>query len=532
MIWVKRATRILYTALIAAVCFGALRSPSLDFTALPDVAKLACLGLLLLALLITLTPPLQKLLVRALAWLTGCVQRHIKACSVAFMLCIIAYQVVLVVFDRAEYGFDAGTIYNMVAMEPTGDAFISEYLSMYPNNQLIFLIMHMISKFSGGPHIFVWDLFNLLCIDITIIMTALAAGLGYSRAHGYATLLVGGLLLGFNPIVLVVYTDTVVLPFVSGGLLLLAWHKADHPLYMQLLCGLGLGCSVVLSYLMKPSALVPFIAVGMVLGLKGFISLWQRRSGQESAESQPAPQRLADKAAFKACSLLICVLLAFATIYYAFGWAVDKQSTFVYRQEESFPATHFIMMGLSEPVGSYSLDDVQATAAAGSRAEKVAYNLSVIRQRLGDFGLAGYLSFLTRKFTYNTADGTFTFRTEGIKPTSEDLTPEGWIAGRLASLYFRDGSNFPVFRFYSQLVWIAMALLMLCSWRADDDLTSILRLAMIGALVYPLLFEGGRSRYLVQFMPVICLLAASGLVALRQARQARTATPYSGSSVS
>lgn len=35
----------------------------------------------------------------------------------------------------------------------------------------------------------------------------------------------------------------------------------------------------------------------------------------------------------------------------------------------------------------------------------------------------------------------------------------------------------------------------------------ILKLSIIGSLMYLLLFEGGRSRYLIQFLPQIILLS-------------------------
>ena len=39
----------------------------------------------------------------------------------------------------------------------------------------------------------------------------------------------------------------------------------------------------------------------------------------------------------------------------------------------------------------------------------------------------------------------------------------------------------------------------------------IIKLTIIGALLYLLLFEGGRSRYLIQYLPFFYLLSANGL---------------------
>lgn len=45
-------------------------------------------------------------------------------------------------------------------------------------------------------------------------------------------------------------------------------------------------------------------------------------------------------------------------------------------------------------------------------------------------------------------------------------------------------------------------------WRSKNKLTQILRLSIVGLFMYLLIFEGGRSRYLIQGLPVFWLMAA------------------------
>lgn len=44
-------------------------------------------------------------------------------------------------------------------------------------------------------------------------------------------------------------------------------------------------------------------------------------------------------------------------------------------------------------------------------------------------------------------------------------------------------------------------------WHNHQKFVQLLRLAIIGGFLYLLLFEGGRSRYLIQFLPAFLLLA-------------------------
>lgn len=56
--------------------------------------------------------------------------------------------------------------------------------------------------------------------------------------------------------------------------------------------------------------------------------------------------------------------------------------------------------------------------------------------------------------------------------------------------------------------------------RSRKKIIQVLRLATIGGFLFLLLFEGGRSRYLIQFLPLFLisasLLAKSSMVRFRQ----------------
>ncbi|ALX88028.1 hypothetical protein LCAM36_2481 [Lacticaseibacillus paracasei] len=68
--------------------------------------------------------------------------------------------------------------------------------------------------------------------------------------------------------------------------------------------------------------------------------------------------------------------------------------------------------------------------------------------------------------------------------------------------------------FYYQVVWLLALVGILLSLvkvnPVKDKWVSILILSMLGAFLYLLLFEGGRSRYLIQYLPTLIPLSAWG----------------------
>lgn len=49
---------------------------------------------------------------------------------------------------------------------------------------------------------------------------------------------------------------------------------------------------------------------------------------------------------------------------------------------------------------------------------------------------------------------------------------------------------------------------LLFSFQKGGFIIQTLRMALVGGFIFLLLFEGGRSRYLVQFLPIILILTA------------------------
>ena len=85
-------------------------------------------------------------------------------------------------------------------------------------------------------------------------------------------------------------------------------------------------------------------------------------------------------------------------------------------------------------------------------------------------------------------------------------------------LYLNDQSfvdiNWNGLKIINQLVWtLALVFMVVATIKANNS-GLILKLTILGGFVFLLLFEGGRSRYLIQFLPYLITLSSLGIAQL------------------
>ena len=85
------------------------------------------------------------------------------------------------------------------------------------------------------------------------------------------------------------------------------------------------------------------------------------------------------------------------------------------------------------------------------------------------------------------------------------------LKGVLENHLYIYGKNVANFRFIAQFIWLIILSCIFFGWHNKSQTTQTIRLGITGAFLFLLLFEGGRSRYIIQFLPLF-LLGASLLV--------------------
>ncbi|MDR3364256.1 MAG: glycosyltransferase family 39 protein [Clostridiales Family XIII bacterium] len=495
----KNLTRNVFSVCVALALPGVFRSPNFDPTKTTDRFAAIAIIITILVLALLFSKRGRALAAGLCARLARFAARHAFAVSAAAFGLALLFQALLIVNLNRDTDWDVLTIFDTATGQ--GDAVTATwYFSLYGALRPFFFAMHayssMISGLFGSSRetmYLAWYSLNAACIDFSVIVAALAAKAFFGRAAAYLSYYSGLLLIVFTTHMMTPYTDTFVMPFVALFLLFFSklWRKeslAEGCARRPALWAFLLGASAAGIYLIKFSALVFLIAIVIL----GAFLLFKNRSRETLRKTVVL-------AAVFAAGVFVCL-----GAYKAYE---QNQDILVFDNDTQIPLTHHIMMGM-HGTGGFNYDDVLATLSFPTAEEQKAFHYGEIKRTLKEYGLQGAIRFYAQKYELNISDGTM-LHWMGYDWQPE--MPEGRLKDFLKSAFYPDFPRFGNYRFYSQAVWAATLLLAAAAYRKKGFAATMLRLTLLGALLYLLIFEGGRTRYMIQYLPCFMMLAALGL---------------------
>lgn len=476
--WMGRVITGIFSVMLTVSLYFALTSENLLLQAesttwltLVGLAVLACLGAMLLT---------DNTVRRQLIWLIKSSGWWGIGVSAAIVILV---QVSLVLATHPAIGFDAGMVHRAL-IHPT-DVDVRGYFSQNYNNIPLVLLQHMLGQWLHSNSWLTMDWLTLIAVDSAALINLLTArllGKQYVRTLWFIQAL--GLLI--FPMIIVPYTDTWVLPAVASGLLGTAMLLSkNRPWWLRILGAVVTGVATVAAGILKPSAIIPMVAIVALAAASGLRYFKWRKL-------------------MIGAGLALILATSSSLTYVGLQGAVKRQHFLAVNPALKIPAIHFINMGMSGRDGSYNPDDALKMAELPAKKDKIAYSQKMIKKRLKERGIGGYATFLARKQGYNMEAGSFGWLGEGtFMHVGQPDRGWRWI---YQTLLYPTGANTKLFFFVSQLVWIGMLSVTLCGWQRRDFWANALRLALIGAWLFLLIFEGGRSRYMIQFLPAMLLL--------------------------
>ena len=388
---------------------------------------------------------------------------------------------------KAAYLWDAGDIYRAATAPLTGEQLPDNYFATYPNNIFLFLIFKVFYKvifaITGSTDIIYIMLLNAVVIFISIIFMYLIAVKLWGPHMG---LLTGIICLFFAPFYVYVayyYTDTFSLPFITISVYLYLCGVNSKNKIGKYLLLVGSGIIVALGFKLKATVIILLVAMIIHLFLSQKIRNALKYTGVIAA--------------------------SFIVIFFSYNITIDQLN--IVSEEEAYmkqiPYTHWVMMGL-KGLGGYDADDVLYTQSFPNIEEKREANLTVIKQRLSDYGFTGLINHLTNKAVHYTwGDGTYTIFGEGI---TQPQTDSIWWKFVLA-----DGKYYPIFYYYCQGFHLAVLTLLMTSLgfgikKGTVNGTLLFKIALYGLFLFLLIWET-RARYVYGFTPLLLLIAADTL---------------------
>ena len=219
-------------------------------------------------------------------------------------------------------------------------------------------------------------------------------------------------------------------------------------------------------------------------------------------------------------AMILIFILGATSIYKIYDYYKDKNISKYITDEMyetySTPFTHFIMMGMStnelagKPVyGVWYLYDVDGTNSKMGQKAKKQYNLEVIKQRLHNFGIKGYVKFVYNKMNFITSDGTFYYWLEG----NQTYLPKNQskIAVKLQKFYYVLSKEYSAITGnLLEILWIILLIGIAFSYKYQNKNINILKLSILGIILFIVIFEG-RSRYLYNYIPIFIIMGTIGL---------------------
>lgn len=431
---------------------------------------------------------------------------HLRlACLFALLLQVfIAYHIWFYV------GFDVGVVRISAQYFVQGQVYpyAPTYFATNPNNIGIYFITVLflqLGKILSIDGYYLLILFGILCSNTALYLLCRSVlFLTNSRATLAGTFLLGLLLFGLSPWIFVPYSDilSLPLPILTFYLYLQMKRKDTMSLWVKvfLIC-----MPAIFGRLLKPTNLIILIALAIVFVL----DLLHER----------APKSLKKTGILFGCLLVLFALSSLANKGMQTYLAMTPDKSV----EKSF--THYAMMGLNEEtIGNYSKTDDRFSTSIYDYDEKKEANLTLLKERLQDMGLSGYLYHALRKTVCNFSNGTFGWGKEGADFDEYIPQRSDGISTFLQNFFYMKntdadyviGTGGKYFTYYvqiAQIVWICT--LLLCFYHAflllkrpSTSEECLIHLALLGIFAMVTLFETN-ARYLISYLPFFVLCATT-----------------------
>lgn len=458
------------------------------------------------------------LLFAGLAYLAVRYRKRLKAVydflmrhKLALMLAAVGFQLVMLLSAQLLIRRDAAVVFTG-AFKILKESSISSYLTRNPNNLPLFLYERFFFNLFGQQALWIMQGINLFLTNITAWILYRGTKKYFSQSAADATFSLYLALVAFSPLYIAMYTDIPPLPLISLQIfLVLGLLQKDISSRQIVLRSLLLGLLTSLGLLMRPPVMILLIAA---FGLLFFQRAWKKF--------------------FLSAAVFV---LSFMVSYLPLNAAVKHQTEVPIIQGEGLAKGPLLFVNLGLTFVGHNQEDMKEGLLQYIEPDKrddynngmfAAENvIKEIKRRMGDYTPLSFAYHLYYKQSLTVAEGDLGWiyrsveneKTPYVSPLYE-RTKDNPFAQFVRDFFLNiDKGTYDYYDFIKQLVWIFMALGLvwaLWKYRADDRLNFLI-LAIFGGLLFLQIFEGGKTRYLIQFLPQILILSALGWTQYPQA---------------
>ena len=458
--------RGLFCLLVIVSLIAAIRYPEISF------AKLSNFQFLIMIILI----------VGIILGMLSTKHKNYKIGLIGKILLVVGFILQFLAIKSSSFtvGYDVYSVFSLLNGKNMG--FNEFYFSLNPNNIPVVIFYKSILKLFNLSATWTNLEYITTCfIDIGIIANLVSIRLIKKDSFNVALYFFSFFVLVFT-FILVPYTDSLAYAIVSIYTCLYLLNKKIEKKKYNILISTFFLTFVVLGYFIKPSSVVPFIAI-VIIEFLNFLK---------------EPKK---KIQLKGTIIYIIPILLSFMFFIGCSYVNKNQDLVNIQSDRDKPVTSFILIGM-QGIGAYSPSEDQMMQKISTKKARNDYCIRQIKKQLKEYGLVGYVKFLlTVKQVYNTQDGMLGWTVDGVdsipKHTSNFFQEYNYPIGKLFNMH----------RILAQLFWIITIALILFSMNYRDQKALLLQLAVLGGMLFLLFFEGGRTRYVIQFLAPMQLLA-------------------------
>lgn len=389
-------------------------------------------------------------------------------------------------------GWDVHVLVTNATQLANGGELSQGYFSIYPNNLFLVIIFSWIMRIGkllipSNSYFFLIIVTNFIVnVSCFITIKVLKKLIENSKVILFIYILMIPFIL-LSPWITVPYSDAwgMIFPI----LLIYVYLEKDISYYLKIFLMI---CICLIGYFVKPTVIIVMIAIVIIEFLNLDLKIqWKK--------------------------ILKCLFCCLCAVGMSFGIKniMISSTGFVQEKNLEMPLTHFMMMGLNpKSKGVYSRDDYNYSMSFLTKEERTEGNIKMIKERLSDYGVSGYMKLLICKNMSNYNDGTFSWEQEGgfHFPGSQ---PNTWTNQLLANFYYANGDYYQCYLVITQIIWMLVLVLSVLAYLCKRKECSVIILSIFGLSLFLLLFEC-RARYLFLYLPLFMVLAGVGLNCLNQ----------------
>lgn len=427
---------------------------------------------------------------------------HAKWLTIGVGSLTVIWQWNLVYALSGRINWDPGMLLSLA--ESKHYPWLSSYFSSYPNNffytffeRTVWDLMGMLGYQTEHNFLIVLGELNYLILDLSALLLYWSLKKQFNQRVATWSLVLNWLLIITAPFGVLPYTDVPAYFLTTVQIsLIVAAHlvKSNLRILLVVLYGMVGG----LNYFIKPSTIIFTIALVIVSILHARKKLMRILT-----------------------VLLMSGCIGFAGIYISGSYLQTHNHLVKIDKSRSYPLNHFIAIGLTDN-GGWTAYDAEMNTKIKDPKQRKKFNDKLIVKRLQQRGFIGYLRFLAHKQMMTTQSVSWGWGEEGganylnrpfVKHPNFLQKIQRKIFMSYDHSYKAEAANYRWngYKLIIQLVWLATIFAMLVGVKENDVKEFTIKMTILGSLMFLLIFEGGVSRYLIQFMPFVISLAAIGI---------------------